>query len=276
MEKRFGLIGHPVSHSMSSIMHNAVFKELNLPYTYELFDVSPENLALFMKNIKNLNGLNVTIPHKINVIKYLDEIDKTAKFIGAVNTIKITNKKIGYNTDGIGCIKALEEENIIIKNKNVLVLGAGGVSRAIVFQTINEKANISLTNRTKERAIELIKDVKNKTDYDINLVDFNSETLKKILPKIDILINATSVGMHPNINETPIPVNLLHKSLTILDLVYNPIKTKLLEAAEKINCKTINGAGMLVHQGAEALKIWLNIEPPIEVMKQAILKKLLQ
>lgn len=270
-QKKFGLIGHPLGHSMSAVMHNAAFKYLNLPYIYELFDILPEQIENFLKNTK-LNGLNVTIPYKPQVIPFLDKIDKTAEQMGSVNTIKIENEKTGYTTDGIGCVRAFTSNNITLRDKKIFIIGAGGASRSIIFTLVNEGAELTLSNRTKEKALEIIKEIKDKLNKEVFFAE--NEDIVEILKKSDILINTTSVGMHPNENEMPIDKKFLHKNLIVMDIVYNPIKTKLLEEADKIGCKTLSGVDMLVYQGAESLRIWLGIEPPIEVMKKAVVDKL--
>ena len=268
MNRRFGLLGHPVEHSMSAVMHNAVFKKLNLPYSYELFDVLEEDLGSFMAKTSDFYGMNVTIPYKVKVISFLDGLSKEAKLISAVNTIKIDGRKIGYNTDGIGCVRALEENNVKVKGSRVLVLGAGGASRAIVFRLALEGAKVSIFNRTRSKALELAGEVKRKTK---NGVDVASDL---DLTNVDVLINATSVGMHPKVDETPVEKSLLCPNLVVMDLVYNPVKTRLLSESEKAGCKTIDGVGMLVNQGAESLRVWLDIKPPIDVMRDAVVKEL--
>jgi len=272
--KKFGVIGNPIEHSMSAVMHNAAFKQLELPHTYELFNVLPENLGSFIKNNKELSGINVTIPHKVEVIKHLDSLDKTAGLVGAVNTVKFNKENKGYTTDGIGCVKALQEQGVELKNKKILILGAGGAARSIIFPLIQQGAKISITNRTKEKAESLAEYVKKKIGIKVNLIEFEQDKLKNTLADTDILINATSVGMYPKTDDIPIPAEILNSKLTVMDLVYNPVKTRLLKSAEEIGCKIVPGVGMLVHQGAESFKIWLAIEPPVEVMRKAILEKL--
>ena len=283
--KKFGLIGHPVGHSLSTTMHNRVFKELNLPHTYEAFDILPENLKEFISTT-NLDGANVTIPHKVEIMKLIDSLDQSAKQIKAVNTIEfnqspITNHQspqnssgnsVGHNTDGFGFSQSLKEEGIELENKNVLVVGAGGVSRAILVSLINNKANVTLTNRTKEKAEILIKEL-NIQDK-VEIIDYQQLITNNQLPDTDIIVNTTSLGMYPKIETTPIPKEFLKPNHIIFDAVYNPLKTKLILDAEKIGCKTISGVNMLVHQGAQSLRIWLGIEPPIQIMKEVVLKSL--
>jgi len=283
VQKRFGVIGYPIKHSMSAFMHNAVFKELGLPYSYKKFEVAPEKLGEFVNGEgAKLDGFNATIPHKVALLKYMDEIDDLARLIGAVNTVKIWHEKMedgnerirkkGFNTDAIACIRVLKENGIDAKGLRVLLLGAGGAARGIAFQLALSGADLSIYNRTKERAEELIKEIKSKTGKEIKLID--DEKLKEEIGNSDLLINCTSVGMHPKVDEMPIPADYLHEKLVVMDIVYNPVKTKLLKTAEEKGCKTIDGVGMLVHQGAEALRIWLGIEPPIETMRKAVIENL--
>jgi len=273
-KNKFGLIGHPVKYSMSAVMHNAAFKKLGLPYKYELFDVEACELDSFMGKAFDFAGLNVTIPHKMEVIRYLDGLSREAALIGAVNTIKTDGKKIGYNTDGMGCMKALEENGVRVKGESALVLGSGGAARAVVYQLALDGAEISIANRTHDKALMLAKEVGEKTGAKTRAVECSDAEIKKAVGGCSILINATSVGMHPKVNDTPIKKEFLRKDLVVMDLVYNPVETRLLKESHKQGCKTIDGVGMLVHQGAESLRIWLEINPPIEVMKKAVVKGL--
>ena len=267
--KKFAVIGHPIAHSLSKPMHEAIFKELNLPHTYDKIDVAPENLERFIKTT-NLNGINVTIPHKVQVMKHLDEIKNEAKQIQAVNTISFNQTKIGDNTDWVGFQNSLKEEGVNLQNKNVLVIGAGGVSRAILVSLKNNNANIILTNRTKQKAIDLNQQL----NLNAKIIDYEQLITNNQIPNVDIIVNTTSIGMHPNENQSPIPKELLKPSQIIFDAIYNPLKTKLIQDAESMGCKTISGVNMLVHQGAQSLRIWLNIEPPIQTMKNEVLKNL--
>lgn len=270
-----GIIGHPIKHSLSPIMHNAVFEKLDLNCVYLALDVEKEKLGTTIDACKALNfiGLNVTIPHKISVIKFLNKVGREAELIGAVNTVKFEKERaFGFNTDGIGCVKALKEEGVRIKNKYVLILGAGGAARAIAFQCILEGADVSISNRTRKNAIELKQDIKGKLEKEVNILNFNLK--KHDLEGIDVIINATSIGMRPKTNSTPLDAGLLNQDIAVMDIVYNPIETKLLKDAKRAGCKTVNGVGMLVHQGAESLRIWLGIKAPIEIMKKAVIGKI--
>lgn len=268
-----GLIGHPVEHSFSPPMHNAAFNALNMDWAYVAFDVNPFNVKSAIEGAKSLNikGFNVTIPHKIEVMKYLDEIDEVAGLIGAVNTIDFKSMK-GYNTDGIGAVKAIEEVTSI-KNKNVVVAGAGGASRAISFYIAKYGAeSVTILNRNIEKAQSLADD--------INLIDdVKADSIKNIKGHVadaDILIDTTPVGMHPNVNDDAIIcAEDMHEDLAVFDAVYNPNETVLIKEAIKANAKPVYGIKMLLYQGAESFKIWTGQNPPVDVMEDALKKHLI-
>lgn len=268
-----GLIGHPVEHSFSPPMHNAAFEKLDMDYVYTAFDVDPKNLenAIIGAQALDIKGFNVTIPHKIEVMKYLDEIDEVASLIGAVNTIDFKELK-GYNTDGIGAIKAISEVTKI-KNKNVLIAGAGGASRAISFYIAKYGADkLTILNRNVEKADKLAFDVS-----DSGLMDnVSSDSMENMnLDDVDILINTTPVGMHPNVDDTPIALaGDMHEGLVVFDAVYNPNETGLLKEAIKANAKPVYGIKMLLYQGAESFNIWTGKKAPIDVMEDALIKTL--
>ncbi len=270
--KILGVIGHPIEHSLSPAMHRAALRELGLDYPYDKFDVKPEDLGNFVMGAgENFLGFNVTIPHKVEIIKFLNSLDREAELIGAVNTVKFENNARGFNTDGIGALRALEEAGQPVGGKNILILGAGGAARAISFQLAMEGAQISLCNRTRERAGELAADIDEKLDKSAEILDF---PLKEKLDEFDILINTTSVGMFPDTDKSPLSGEILQPDLTVMDIVYNPLETKLLRNARETGCRTIDGIAMLVHQGAESLRIWLNVDAPMEAMKKALLDEL--
>lgn len=269
------LIGHPVEHSFSPPMHNAAFQKLDMDYVYTAFDVSPDELENAIRGAEALNikGFNVTIPHKINVIPFLNEVDEIAELIGAVNTIDFKDLK-GYNTDGIGAIKAIEEVTRV-KNKNVVVAGAGGASRAISFYLAKYGVdNLTILNRNVKKADNLAKDV-----FDsglINSVGFGPVSrINEYLVDADILINTTPVGMHPNVNDKPIASgDDMHEDLVVFDAVYNPNETGLLKQAVKAGAKPVYGIKMLLYQGAESFRIWTGRQPPVDVMQEALTKTL--
>ena len=266
-----GLIGHPVEHSFSPPMHNAAFKELGMDYAYVAFDVNPNDLKSAIEGAKSLNikGFNVTIPHKIEVMQYLNELDEVAELIGAVNTIDFKDLK-GYNTDGIGAIRAIEEVSSV-KNKNVVVAGAGGASRAISFYLAKFGADsITILNRNVEKAKSLAGDVA-KSDL---IGDVNSDSISEInayLKDADILVDTTPLGMDPHIDDEPIAkADAMHENLVVFDAVYNPNETVLLKEAIRAGAKPVYGIRMLLYQGAESFKIWTGRDAPIDVMQNAL------
>ena len=270
-----GLIGHPVEHSFSPPMHNAAFAELGLDYAYVAFDVNPDDLKSAVDGAKSLNikGFNVTIPHKIEVMQYLDELDEVARLIGAVNTIDFKNLK-GYNTDGIGAVRAIEEVTSI-KDKNVVVAGAGGASRAISFYLAKFGAgSMTILNRNANKAKNLAGDVL-KSDL---IGDVGADSISEIdsyLKDADILVDTTPLGMDPHVNDEPIAKSdAMHDGLVVFDAVYNPNETVLLKEAIKAGAKPVYGIRMLLYQGAESFKIWTGRDAPIDVMQDALNKHL--
>ncbi|WP_407374427.1 shikimate dehydrogenase [Methanobrevibacter sp.] len=265
-----GLIGHPVEHSFSPPMHNAAFYALGMDCVYVAFDVDPVNLQSAIEGAKSLNikGFNVTIPHKIEVMNFLDEIDDVARLIGAVNTIDFKDMK-GYNTDGIGAVKAIEEVTSI-KNKDVVIAGAGGASRAISFYLAKFGASsITILNRNPDKAQSLADDI----SASGLIGDVNADSISKIstcLKNADILVNTTPLGMHPNVEGSVATSNDMHEDLVVFDAVYNPHETLLLKEAIKAGAKPVYGIKMLLYQGVESFKIWTGREPPVDVMENAL------
>jgi shikimate dehydrogenase len=280
MKKIVALIGFPLGHSVSPAMQNAAFKLLGLDFEYLPFEVAPDDLAEALNGLRAMRfaGFNVTIPHKETIIPLLDEVTQLARVIGAVNTVvNQEGKLIGYNTDGSGFIDSLKEEaNTDPEGEDVVVLGAGGASRAVsVMLAENGASSITLVDIQEEKARQLSKYI---TSYfGINCYFYNpeSEDLQKAIDKAHILINTTPVGMHPNIDKTPLPPNIrLRAKLLVYDVVYNPAKTALLKQAKEEGCRTCSGLGMLVRQGALAFTLWTGQEAPLEVMRKAAKKAL--
>jgi shikimate dehydrogenase len=273
----FGIIGDPVAHSLSPGMHNAAFESIGLDHIYVPFHVKTEELedAINGARAMEIRGLNVTIPHKTEVIKYLDYLDIAAGLIGAVNTIEFgENGAVGHNTDGIGAIRAIEDVTPV-KKKKIMVLGAGGAARAISFQLLLSGAeSLVISNRTIEKAEELKDDLVEKLDQEVIITDLGYD-LEKELEDTDILINTTPIGMYPNINHKPlVTADMMHKELLVNDIVYNPLKTGLMIEAEEAGAKTISGIKMLMYQGIESFRIWTGIEPPVEIFKSALMNEM--
>ena len=275
VKKIVGLIGSPVGHSLSPEMHNQAYVFLGLDMFYAAFEVCPKDLGNAVKGMEALGfaGFNVTIPHKETIIQYLDQVSEEAGLIGAVNTVVIKEGLIrGYNTDGIGFIKSLEDEGINCKNKRIIILGAGGAARAVaVAAALNGAAAVTVANRTLDRA-QGIADVVRKIGIHARAVPFGGFLSAEEAGGHDIIVNATPVGMYPQADQSPI-INLsdLQSSLAVCDLIYRPLKTKLIKAAECAGSKTVSGLGMLLHQGAEAFRLFTDSEPPLEVMRESLI-----
>ena len=273
----YGVIGDPIEHSISPKMHNAAFNKLGLNCIYLPFRVVPQDLKSAMNGMRALNirGFNVILPHKTAIIKFLDELDEAAQEIGAVNTIlNDEGRLIGYNTDGLGAARALEGQHQDPSNKRIVLIGAGGAARAIAFTLARRARSILILNRTKHLAVILAKDIEQRLGKKILARSLAGNSLLEALQGADILINATSVGMYPRTGQTVATRKVLHSGMVVFDIVYNPVKTMLLREAEAAGAKAITGVGMLVHQGAEAFKIWTNHSPPIEVMRRAVIQEL--
>jgi shikimate dehydrogenase len=274
-----GLIGDPVAHTISPAMHNAAFTSRGLDYVYVPFPVKQKDLSKAIDGMRALDicGLNVTIPYKIAVIPLLDEMDSLAEQIGAVNTIVSDNGKLkGYNTDALGFLQVLLKNGIEPKGKRVVLLGAGGAARAIAFALANHGAELTILNRKQELdwAVALAAKVSKAYGKEIGALELDSINLKKTLAGADILVNATSVGMSPNIEETLVTADLLRPGLVVYDIVYNPAETRFLREARQAGAQTISGLDMLVGQGAAAFELWTGQKAPVDIMKQVAVKAL--
>lgn len=253
--KLFSIIGYPVKHSFSPQMQNAWFADEKLNCAYLSFKVDPKNLKKVIDAFKILGfyGINVTIPHKTTVMKYLDSADKAAKAIGGVNTISIKNGKLyGYNTDHSGFSADLLSKKIILKNKKILVYGAGGGSRAVIYALKHSGTQkIYIANRTKSKAQKLAKHFK--------IESIDTSKIKELLPEIDILVNTSSCGMKRT-DSLPFKVNNLKNDMIIYDLIYNK-KTPFTKLAKEKKLRYFSGEGMLINQGAHGFKIWTGMYP---------------
>lgn len=272
-----GIIGDPVAHSMSPAMHNAAFQKLGLNYTYVPFLVKPEALAEAVAGLRALNvvGFNVTIPHKVAVIPLLDSLDPVAQKIGAVNTVvNVDGKLRGYNTDAEGFLQALLEYGVNVSGKKVVVLGAGGASRAISYILAEMGARLTILNREAglSRADAIASVIK--SGLDISVQTLSIERFAESLPGAELLVNATSAGMSPHVKESPLPAKLSLKVPVVFDIVYNPVETRLLKEAKKNGSKIITGIDMLAWQGARAFEKWTGQKAPVDIMRREVLKML--
>ena len=273
-----GVIGDPIEHTMSPVMHNAAFKELGLDYLYVSFRVRKEELGKAVESIRALNirGLNVTTPHKVAIIPFLDELDPLVERIGAVNTIVNDDGVLtGYNTDATGFLQALLDKGVEPERKNTVILGAGGASRAISFILAERGAHLVIFNRLLELdwAEELAHRI-SQVSKKVRALELNEKNQEMMLEGADILINATSVGMSSDVDETPVPARLLKPALIVFDIVYNPIQTRLLKEAEAAGAQTTGGLNMLVWQGAIAFEKWTGRKAPLDLMRREVIKAL--
>jgi shikimate dehydrogenase len=272
-----GVIGDPIEHTLSPIMHNAAFNALKLDYSFLAFKVKPaelENAANGMRAL-NIRGLNVTMPHKSVILKFLDRVDLSAQIINSVNTVLNKESKLfGFNTDGVGALKALRENGVELKGRKVLLLGAGGAARAIAYTMAKEADELAVLNRTLKPAQDLAKMLEKLANKKIFAGSLSPKEIQQNLQDSDILINATSIGMKPKTEESLVAPKLLRSNLAVMDIVYNPIETKLAKEAQAAGAKVVSGVEMLIYQGAASFEIWTGKSAPVEVMRQAALNHL--
>lgn len=271
--KIFGIIGCPVTHSLSPAIHNAAFKKLGLNGAYAAFDVEPKCLGSAIEGVKALGigGVNVTIPHKEAVIKYLDNLSYEAGLIGAVNTI--VNKKgrlAGHNTDIFGFLKSLREDlGFYPKGRAAFIIGAGGAAKAAAFGLAMAGAGrVVLTDKADEKALELACDVELKTKCECIALKTNSRGIADMILNSQLLVNAAPCGMHGG-DPISVKADFLHKGLCVFDLVYNR-ETKLVKAARRKGIKACGGLNMLLYQGARAFELWTGRKAPVSVMRKAL------
>lgn len=277
----YGIIGHPISHSLSPAMQNAAFQSSGIDAEYRLFDLLPEALEDFLNALPNkgISGLNVTSPHKIAAKDYIEtngSLDETAKRLGAINTIKVIDgKPNGYNTDGPGFYRSLVEDlRFEPEGKNVFLLGAGGAARAITMYLGNGPKTISVSDIDPEKCSALKAHFEKYYDGK-RLHIVKKDDYEKALANAELLINATPLGMKES-DGSPMDRNLLHPGLYVYDLVYNRPATELVKEATQLKLHAVTGAGMLLYQGAISFEIWTGKKPPIDVMKKALREALKQ
>ena len=272
--KIVGIIGDPIKHSRSPQIHNAAITALGLDYVYVAFHVQPDNLGAAIEGFKatNVVGINVTIPHKQNVISYLDEISREATLIGAVNTLIFKDGGIiGENTDAPGFLQAMEEAGLDVpQGGSAVIIGAGGSARAVVVAlALAGIRTICIANRTVSRAVALATDLSKQTDASIYGIGIDDPKLSNAVGTSQLIVNTASTSMdvsHPLL----IDPEWLEPQSIVYDIVYTPPETRLLQAASGKGCHTIGGLGMLVHQGAIAFEKWTGVNPPVETMRQAL------
>jgi shikimate dehydrogenase len=271
------VIGNPIAHTLSPLIHNAAFREKGLNYLYVAFQVEDLKGAIAGVKVLGIRGLSVTIPHKIEVMHYLDEADPLALAIGSVNTVVNSQGKLkGYNSDGPGALKALKDGGVELKGTRVVILGSGGAARAIAFSLARDGklADLAIMGILPDQTEGLIKDVRAKVGFKADGGLIEKDRLRDKVREADILINCTPVGMYPQVEESPIDREYLRKDLIVFDIVYNPLRTRLLRDAEEKGCKTVPGSEMFLNQAVIQFELFTGVKPPVESMRHVLLKHL--
>lgn len=281
-QRMIGIIGHKLTHTLSPVMHTTAFKKLNLDFTYGVMDVTPGMLPNLIASMRALNfrGANVTVPYKQDVIPLIDEVSEEAKMIGAVNTIvNNSGRLVGYNTDAHGVYISLAYYAEEIKNNHVVIFGAGGAARATVYAVAKFFApkRIMIVNRTVENAKKIAEEFGPKFRLTKFFYTNDSEVTIREMEVAALVINTTSVGMKPLVHFHPLPPNAkIQKNQIVLDIVYNPLETALLQFASRFGARTISGVEMLLGQGAKAFELFTHQEFPIAIAREAVIKELTQ
>lgn len=269
-----GVIGNPVEHSLSPAIHNAAFRALGIDCVYLAWKVEMIGDALRgLRALGNFRGASVTIPHKVSAVPFLDEIEPTARQIGAINTVVAEGGHlIGYNTDATGALRALREGGVILAGRRIVMLGSGGAARAIAFALAAESEAdrlILLGVDDKERAA-LAHDLRSKTVLRVEEGVLDEGALGRTIPEAHVLIHCTPVGMSPKADATCVPASLFHPGLAVMDIVYNPRTTRLLKEAGRAGCKTIPGLEMFLNQAVTQFELWTNQPAPVDVMRAVL------
>ncbi len=266
-----GLLGNPVDHSLSPAIHNAAFQTLGLDFVYLAFRVEDLDGAIRgIRSLGNLRGFSVTIPHKVAILPYLDEVEPTAKHIGSINTIVVNNGKLqGYNTDASGAMRALRDADVPLKGQRILMLGSGGAARAIAFALAAGTGPAGLTILGVDDAERrgLAQDLRSRTSLHVEEGTLSENSLRRAIEEAHILLHCTPLGMHPKVEETCVPVPLLRPHLTVMDIVYNPLETRLLREARQVGCRTIRGIEMFLNQAVAQFELWTGQSAPADVMR---------
>lgn len=275
------LLGNPVAHSLSPQIHNHAFRTLGLPYVYVPIAVKSQSLHTMIFTLRSCGfmGANVTIPHKSQVINYCDSLSDLSKITGTVNTLYFNEGRLcGTTTDPEGFKRALQWMGCQIKGSNVVILGNGGTARTLSIALAIEKQVSSLTivGRNETRIFDLCSEIKKATGFESLSCSLNMPELKNVMRNCTLLVNCTCVGMHPDIQLSPIPSEFLHKDMMVFDAIYNPLKTKLLKDAEAAGCVVQNGLRMLLYQGLASFKLWTGTEVPESIFDFSELQKMVK
>lgn len=265
------IFGNPVRHSLSPLMHNAAFRETGINAVYVAFE--PEDISAALDAMRSLEfmGASITIPFKIDVIPHLDDIDPLAAAIGSVNTLVNRDGRLkGYNTDGIGAVTALRNAGMTVTGSRALVLGNGGSARAIAFTLKNEGCAVSIAGRNRERVRALCDDLELRDSDALDIFRLNAEKTKAF----DVIINTTPIGMTPETEESPLPVQYISPASTVFDIIYNPHETLLLRQARERGCPVVHGIDMLLYQGVRQFELWTGKEAPAAIMRDVLERNL--
>ena len=269
-----GVLGHPVKHSLSPAIHNAAFQHLGLNYVYLAFPVEDVPHAIDgIRALGNLRGFSVTIPHKVPVMAHLDTIEPTARHIGAVNTIVKEDQTLsGHNTDASGALLALRHAGVDLAGKHVVIIGSGGAARAITFGLALETpaGRLTILGIEEEERQTLARNLREGTALHVEDHMLNADTLEPALDQAQVLIHCTPVGMDPHVDQTCVPQQFFHPDLTVMDIVYNPLDTRLLKEARSAGCPTIRGLEMFLHQAVAQFELWTGQPAPVPVMRRVL------
>ncbi|MBN2468228.1 MAG: shikimate dehydrogenase [Deltaproteobacteria bacterium] len=273
------LLGNPVEHSLSPLIHNAGFGELGINCVYVALRVKDADLADAMRGIRALNirGASITIPHKVRALDHVDRVDALAEKIGSINTVVNDGGVLtGFNSDGMGALKAFRDYGVELENKRVLMVGAGGAARAIAFSLVANARlrELSIMGIVREEVGELVDRLRETTESRIQGEAWGEEALRERMAASEIVINCTPVGMYPRTDEIPVPAGALRKGMLVFDVVYNPAETKLLVDAARRGCDTISGVDMFINQAAAQFELWTGKKAPVASMKKVVLDRL--
>ncbi len=275
--KVYGVIGDPIEHTLSPALQNAAFEAMGMDAVFVAFQVPAAQVEAALRGMRALDivGFNVTMPHKNAVIPFLEEVDEAARFLESVNTIFNDHGRLrGFSTDGAGAHRALEDNGTDLNGKKLVLLGGGGAARAIAYTLAREVGELTLLNRSSQKTAALAEAINKKFGLKVTAGDLSAQAIEASLKDADILINATSVGMHPNPDQTLVNKKWLKPSLTVMDIVYNPEETKLAKDAKAAGAHVISGVEMLIYQGAASFEIWTGKAAPVAVMRQAAVNQL--
>ncbi|MBH0187840.1 MAG: shikimate dehydrogenase [Nitrospira sp.] len=275
VETKFcGIIGNPVEHSLSPAIHNAAFRRRALNYVYLAWRVESIGEAVRgLRALGNFRGASVTIPHKVSAVPFLDEIEPTARHIGAINTIVAEKGRlIGHNTDATGALRALRDGGVTLAGRRIVMLGSGGAARAIAFALAAESkaAALMLFGVDEKERAALASDLRSKTDLVVEDYFLDDSILRRAVPDAQVLIHCTPIGMSPKVDATCVPTSLLHSGLAVMDIVYNPRETRLLRDAKRAGCKTIPGLEMFLNQAVAQFELWTTQSAPVDEMRAVL------